>query len=40
VDVARERLAALQAAGADHVAIIPVAPDGATEHAPTLEALA
>ena len=40
VDAARERLAALQAAGADHVAIIPVAPDGATEHAPTLEALA
>jgi probable F420-dependent oxidoreductase len=40
VDVARERLAALQAAGADHVAIIPVAPDGATEHPPTLEALA
>ena len=40
VDVARERLAALQAAGADHVAIIPIAPDGATEHPPTLEALA
>jgi probable F420-dependent oxidoreductase len=40
VDVARDRLAELHAAGADHVAIIPVAPDGATEHLPTLEALA
>jgi probable F420-dependent oxidoreductase len=40
VGVARERLAALLDAGADHVAIIPVAPDGATEHLPTLEALA
>jgi hypothetical protein len=30
----------LVAAGADHVAIIPIAPDGATEHLPTLEALA
>ena len=40
VAVARDRLAALQAAGADHVAIIPVGPDGTTEHLPTLEALA
>ncbi|TAM64401.1 MAG: TIGR03620 family F420-dependent LLM class oxidoreductase [Chloroflexota bacterium] len=36
----RARLAALQAAGADHVALIPLAPGGATEHLPTLEALA
>jgi probable F420-dependent oxidoreductase len=28
------------AAGADHVAVIPVAPDGTTEHLPVLEALA
>jgi probable F420-dependent oxidoreductase len=38
--VARERIAALREAGADHVAILPLAPDGATEHLPTLEALA
>jgi hypothetical protein len=31
---------ALRAAGADHVAIIPVAPDGTDDHLPTLEALA
>jgi probable F420-dependent oxidoreductase len=37
---ARGRIAELHAAGADHVAIIPVAPDGTTEHLPTLEALA
>ena len=36
----RERLGAMHAAGADHVAIIPLAPDGTTEHAPTLEQLA
>jgi alkanesulfonate monooxygenase SsuD/methylene tetrahydromethanopterin reductase-like flavin-dependent oxidoreductase (luciferase family) len=36
---ARARIAALEAAGADHVAIIPLAPDGTTEHLPTLEAL-
>jgi probable F420-dependent oxidoreductase len=37
---ARERIAALHAAGADHVAILPLALDGATEHLGTLEALA
>jgi probable F420-dependent oxidoreductase len=37
---ARERMDALHAAGADHVAIIPVAPDGTDDHLPTLEALA
>ena len=36
----RERVAELHAAGADHVALIPIAPDGATEHLPALEALA
>ncbi|MDQ3554185.1 MAG: LLM class flavin-dependent oxidoreductase [Chloroflexota bacterium] len=36
----RERLAAMRAAGADHVALIALAPDGTTEHLPTLEALA
>jgi probable F420-dependent oxidoreductase len=40
VDAVRERIAAMEAAGADHVAIIPIAPDGSTEHLPTLEALA
>lgn len=39
-DEARGRIQALLAAGADHVAIIPVAPDGTTEHLSTLEALA
>jgi probable F420-dependent oxidoreductase len=35
------RLRAMQDAGADHVALIPLAPDGGTEeHIPTLEALA
>ena len=38
--VARERIEALHAAGADHVAVIPIAPDGSTEHLPTLEELA
>jgi len=40
VDVVRDRIAAMHNAGADHVAIIPVAADGTTEHQPTLEALA
>lgn len=40
VDVVRDRIAAMLDAGADHVAIIPVAADGTTEHQPTLEALA
>ncbi len=35
-----ERIAAMRAAGADHVALIPLAPDGTTEQLPTLEALA
>ena len=39
-DEAPRRMEELVAAGADHVAIIPIAPDGATEHLPTLEALA
>lgn len=34
------RIGELVAAGADHVAIIPLAPDGTTEHLPVLEALA
>jgi probable F420-dependent oxidoreductase len=37
---AHDRREAMLAAGADHVAIIPVAPDGTTEHLPSLEALA
>jgi probable F420-dependent oxidoreductase len=37
---ARKRINELHAAGADHVAVIPVAPDGTTEHLPTLEAVA
>ena len=36
----RERIAAFHAAGADHVAIIPLAPDGVDEYMPVLEALA
>ena len=36
----RARIAELVAAGADHVAVIPVGPDGTTEHLPVLEALA
>ena len=36
----RERIEGLLSAGADHVALIPLAPDGTTEHIPTLEALA
>lgn len=34
------RVAELVAAGADHVAIIPLSADGGTEHLPTLEAIA
>jgi probable F420-dependent oxidoreductase len=34
------RIAEIVAAGADHVAVIPLAPDGTTEHLPVLEALA
>ena len=34
------RIGEYLAAGADHVAVIPIAPDGATEHLPTLEAMA
>lgn len=40
VESLRARLAELVAAGADHVAIIPLGRDGTTEHLPTLEALA
>ncbi len=36
----RTRVGELVAAGADHVAVIPVGPDGTTEHLPVLEALA
>lgn len=36
---ARARLAELLDAGADHVAIIPIAPDGTTEHLTALEAI-
>lgn len=39
-DTVHARIAALHDAGADHVAIIPVGPDGTTEHLPTVEALA
>jgi len=40
VEALRARIAELVAAGADHVAVIPVGPDGTTEHLPVLEALA
>lgn len=40
VEALRGRVAELIVAGADHVAVIPVAPDGTTEHLPVLEALA
>jgi probable F420-dependent oxidoreductase len=40
VDPLRARIAELVAAGADHVAVIPLGPDGTTEHLPVLEALA
>ena len=39
VEALRGRIGELVAAGADHVAIIPLGPDGTTEHLPTLEAL-
>lgn len=39
-DDALSRIEALHSAGADHVAIIPIATDGTTEHRSTLEALA
>ncbi len=38
-DHAAARIAELRDAGADHVALIPLAPDGTTEHLPTLEEL-
>jgi probable F420-dependent oxidoreductase len=40
VELARGRIAEMLAAGADHIAIIPLAPDGTTDHLDTLEALA
>ncbi len=40
VEALRARVGELTAAGADHVAVIPVGPDGTTEHLPVLEALA
>ena len=40
VDLVRERIGAMRASGADHVAIIPLAHDGTTENAATLEQLA
>jgi probable F420-dependent oxidoreductase len=40
VEALRARVAELVAAGADHVAVIPLGPDGTTEHLPILEALA
>jgi probable F420-dependent oxidoreductase len=39
-DALRARLGEVLAAGADHVAIVPVTPDGDTVHLPVLEALA
>ncbi len=40
VGALRARVGQLTAAGADHVAVIPVGPDGTTEHLPVLAALA
>ena len=40
VEALRRRIGEMVAAGADHVAIIPLGPDGSTEHLPTLESLA
>ena len=40
VDVIQARIAAMHAAGAAHVALIPLAPDGTTEQLSTLETLA
>ena len=39
-DTLRQRVDAMIAAGADHVSIIPVGPDGQTEHLPVLLAIA
>lgn len=39
-DAARRQIDEMLDAGADHVAIIPLSPDGGTEHLPTLQALA
>jgi probable F420-dependent oxidoreductase len=39
-ELLQARIGEYVAAGADHVAIIPLAPDGTTEHLPVLEALA
>ena len=39
-DEVRRRLSEVLAAGADHVAIIPLAPDGSTENVATIQALA
>ncbi len=39
-DAVRARIDRMHAAGADHVALIPLAPDGTTEHLATIEALA
>jgi probable F420-dependent oxidoreductase len=39
-ELLQARIGEFVAAGADHVAIIPLAPDGTTEHLPVLEALA
>ena len=38
-DAIRARIAEFVDAGADHVAILPLSPDGGTEHLPVLEAL-
>jgi len=40
LETVRQRIAEMLASGADHVALIPLAPDGLTEHLPTIEALA
>lgn len=39
IDALRARAAELTAAGADHLAVIPLGPGGSTEHLPVLEAL-
>lgn len=40
VELVRERIGAMRASGADHVAVIPLAADGSTEQIATLEAIA
>jgi hypothetical protein len=40
VEALRARVGQLVEAGADHVAVIPIGPNGTTEHLPALEALA